>query len=398
MASLRRKPNSRYYIACFTGVNKKQLQRSTKTTDKKTALKLANEFEDAYRQKRTATQVRKVILDAHEALSGHRLESVTVRDYMDRWTNTCKGTVAPRTHEKYETTARQFISYLGTRADDDLMMVTRADIESFRDQVASRLSAGSANLARKIICVAFGKAVKDGIISVNPAERHDKIKVGEDKGPRRTLSVEEITRLLGAADEEWKGIILFGLYTGQRIGDIVRMTWQNVDLLAGTTGEIRFITQKTKRRMALPIHPVLRLYLENLPAGEDPKAPLFPKANAVIGRTKNGATGTLSNQFRDLLESVGMVEVRAQDNKKRGQGRNVRRVVSEVSFHCLRHTATTLLKSAGGQESVVKEIIGHSSDAVSRLYTHFNVDDLNRLVSLLPDVTAGKKKPMKNAS
>ncbi|MGA8659217.1 MAG: hypothetical protein WB586_24060 [Chthoniobacterales bacterium] len=31
--------------------------------------------------------------------------------------------------------------------------------------------------------------------------------------------------MVDVADPEWQSMILFGLYTGQRLGDVARLTW-----------------------------------------------------------------------------------------------------------------------------------------------------------------------------
>src|SRR5262249_21273989 len=46
-----------------------------------------------------------------------------------------------------------------------------------------------------------------------------------------------------------------GLYTGQRLGDLRKLTWRAVDLEAN---EISFTTRKTGRRIVLPLMPPLR--------------------------------------------------------------------------------------------------------------------------------------------
>jgi len=45
-------------------------------------------------------------------------------------------------------------------------------------------------------------------------------------------------------------MILFGLYTGQRLADVATLRWSNVDLVKG---EIRLRTRKTDKVMILPI-------------------------------------------------------------------------------------------------------------------------------------------------
>jgi integrase len=70
-------------------------------------------------------------------------------------------------------------------------------------------------------------------------------------------------------------------------------------------------------------------------------------------------------------------------------------VRSEVTFHSLRHTATSLLKNAGVSEAVARDIIGHESAAISRHYTHIDEDSKRKALSKLPDITAlpSAKKP-----
>ena len=67
--------------------------------------------------------------------------------------------------------------------------------------------------------------------------------------------------------------MLFGLYLGQRLGDLARLTWRAVDL---ETGEIAFTTRKTGRRIVLPLVQPLADYLASLPASDNPNAFIFP--------------------------------------------------------------------------------------------------------------------------
>ena len=62
----------------------------------------------------------------------------------------------------------------------------------------------------------------------------------------------EIKRILKACSDnsEWHCLVLFGLYLGQRLGDLAKLTWREVDL---DPGEIAFTTRKTGRRIVLPL-------------------------------------------------------------------------------------------------------------------------------------------------
>jgi integrase len=159
------------------------------------------------------------------------------------------------------------------------------------------------------------------------------------------------------------------------------LTWQNLDL---QRAELRLVTGKTGRRQLLPIAPPLLRFIEQLPASDDPNAPLFPKAYATF--QQQGRVGNLSNQFYGILIAAGLAAKRTHKPAK--SGRAVARDQNELSFHSLRHTATSLLKNAGVSEAVAMEFVGHDSKSVSRSYTHIDTETLKVAADKLPDITA----------
>lgn len=169
------------------------------------------------------------------------------------------------------------------------------------------------------------------------------------------------------------------LYTGQRLGDLARLTWANLDL---TREEVRFVTKKTGRQVILPLVRPLIAYTVALPAADDPQQPLFPSAFKAVSLT--GKVGTLSNRFHALLVSAGLAAARS--HAATGKGRNGKRQQTEISFHALRHTSTSLLKNAGVSDVVAREFVGHESAAISKQYTHIETATLRQAGEKLPDI------------
>jgi integrase len=163
------------------------------------------------------------------------------------------------------------------------------------------------------------------------------------------------------------------------LGDIARLTWRAVDF---ENDHLAFTTGKTGRRIILPLAKPLRFYLETIPSSDDPNAPIFPHAS------KAKTVGHLSNGFRSILEEAGLVEARKANHASVGKGRATKREVSELSFHSLRHSAVTFLKSSGASDVLAREIVGHDSAAISRSYTHLATEDLRPAIDNLPDITA----------
>jgi integrase len=75
---------------------------------------------------------------------------------------------------------------------------------------------------------------------------------------------------------------------------------------------------------------------------------------------------------------------------------NRRRERTELSFHALRHTATSLMKNAGISPAIVEEFIGHDSKEINRLYTHIETESLRKAAETIPDLGAPRTLPSKN--
>jgi integrase len=67
-------------------------------------------------------------------------------------------------------------------------------------------------------------------IADDPGEFVDPVRAKGERQGKRLFKLEQLRVLLEVADPEWRSMILFGLYTGQRLGDIARLTWANLDL------------------------------------------------------------------------------------------------------------------------------------------------------------------------
>ena len=232
----------------------------------------------------------------------------------------------------------------------------------------------------------FKSARRDCVCLDNPAEFIGTVRAAGGKPEqkrseqKRPFTVSELQAILAGADPEWRSLILFGLYTGQRLSDLVTLGWNNIDL---ERGEVRLVTGKTNRRMIIPMAPPLRSHVESLPAGDDPKAPLHPHAFAILSRT--GSASAISQAFSELLVQAGLrprpVSV---SHRSRGIGHSGRRKINALSFHSLRRTATTLLHEAGVPSTVAQALIGHDSEEVHTDYITVGREALRKAVNLFP--------------
>jgi integrase len=389
MASVHKQPGRPFWFCAFSIFNPETLTsrrvfRSTKTRDKKQALEICRAWHKAALKARngklTVDAAREVIAqgvsDVFTAANVESLPSASIKSWCETWLEAKAIEAEQSTHDRYRRIVERFVEFLGAKSKRDLSTLQASDITRFRDREAKELSRATANLSLKVLRVCFGEAVKQGLLAVNPAVRVSVLKL-RDKSARRAFTLSEIKRILKACgeDAEWRGLVLFGLYLGQRLGDLARLTWRAVNL---ESGEIAFTTRKTGRRIVLPLVQPLSDYLASLSASDNPNAYIFPRSASAK------RTGTLSNQFRDILVDAGLVEPRGHEAT--GKGRSQAREASEISFHSLRHSAVTMLKAAGVSDFMAREIVGHESAAVSRHYTHLTTDDKRAAMQRLPDV------------
>ena len=380
MASLTKRGTSKFWVACFTDVGGRRLKKSTATTDRKAAQRIADAFEEAATKKRTARQVRDVIAQLHKEITGFELPTQSFRQFSGSWLARKAPEVAPGTLDFYRKAVTKFITFLGPKADAEIAEITQDDIITFRNEQAKKLASKTVNHDLKGLRMVFRAARGDKVLVDDPTEFVAVTKKTES-ARRRPFTIPELKAMLVVADPEWRSMILFGIYTGQRLGDLATLTWRNIDL---GRGEIRLVTHKTGKTMILPIAAPLRKHLEALPKNQKADAPMHPTAHCIV--TKNGRSGALSGKFSDLLALAGLQEKKTHHKKEGGQGIRHKRAASGLSFHCLRHTAVSMLKDAGIPASVVMELIGHDSAAMSEIYTHTGMEALERAAASLPEL------------
>jgi integrase len=379
MSSLIRQPTSKYWFAAFRDSEGKQHRRSTKETDKKRAQEVADQLERAAQGKgENLARLRRNFAEFCREHFRSETPTLSVRDHAQQWLDRRKVETAFATHRRYRNAIDRWLEFLGPYADRGIEEITEAQVFAFRDARATVSATLTANTELKIIKMIFRSARQQGFLFEDPAEGVKTVK-NRTNFARRPFSIGELRAVLPLADDEWQSLIKFGLYTGQRLGDLALLTWSQIDL---DRNEIRLTTRKTSKRLLIPIAAPLREHLLAI-AGDDPRAPVHPRAYATVS-AQFERVGTLSNQFSDLLVACGLRG--PQPHRSKGIGRSGKRAGSDLSFHSLRHTAVSLLKDAGIPDAVVMALVGHESSAMSDRYTHVGKEALVRAAESLPEI------------
>ena len=371
MASITKREKSKYWIACFTNRDDRQLKRSTKTTDRNQAMQIAAELERVETQARqgnlTSMQLRKVLNEVSEKVTGDTLVAPSVTDYLNEWLIGIAARNSVSTHVRYGGSVKLFLEHLKDRAQKPITAITPRDVELYLNwRLKTGVAAQTAILDLKSLNVAFRRAEKFGIILKNPVVAVQLPKA--ESSEREVFTNEEVEKLLTAAPTlEWQTLILLAYFIGARLRDCIKMKWENVNADNGT---IVYEQQKTKKKVVVPMHYHVIEHLKFL-STFGTNGHLSPKLANLGPGGKHG----LSEGFNRIVKKAGLDPMDTE-------GKGVRRF-KKRTFHSLRHSFNSALANAGVSEEVRMKLTGHSSKAMNDRYTHLQVATLKNAVTAL---------------
>ena len=285
----------------------------------------------------------------------NKTESIeTVGAWAEKWLEIYKkGKVAYGTYKNYELyVIKHIVPGLGSLKLDKVRPAHIADFMSKKS--------GLSESAQKHMIIAlkaiFNTAIENKYCSENPVKRTAASKrVKEDT--TKVFTVAQIDCMLkDAKTHRYSAYILFPLYTGMRMGELLALKWGDIDLKAGVItvraatarGEKGRIEKSTKggnvRTIGIP--PKFKTALRKM-----------SKEGEYVFCAKNGkpiSPNTFDRRYKAFFEETGNYY---------------------LSAHKCRHTYGTYLLRGGVDLRGVQTALGHSSSAVTEKYTHKNVND-----------------------
>lgn len=259
--------------------------------------------------------------------SPHRPDSGTWDALCDEYLAAAKfGKLSER--NKIET-KREIVRIRARWGDKPVSAIEGRHIEKWQDELAD--TPGKANNVLSCAKKLLSFAVRRGYRKDNPALGINKLKLGE----RRSWTDDELARF----EAKWKIgtrerlIYALALYTGQRKGDILAMTWGHVE------GDwIRVAQGKTGARLRVPVHAALGDVLLDLGGG---------KVSERLLPIKSRHMGTI--MMKAIKKALG---------KKSG-----------CVLHGLRRSAARRLAEVGCSAHEIMAITGHTTLAMVQKYT-----------------------------
>lgn len=255
---------------------------------------------------------------------------MTLGTMIPRYLQNTNAKKRPQTYRLEKLCFRHLLRIIGNKYLDTISI--RAVDEYICERIKS-VEPGTVNRELACLQALLNKAVEWKILKVNPLGKLKKLK--EPPGRVRYLALDELGRLLKKLALHILPVVICALYTGMRKGEILALTWRDVDL---KNNFIHIGQSKTHERRDIPI-------------AEELKAE-FLKLDRKTAR---------------VFEGVG-------DFKKAWLGALARASIEDFRFHDLRHTFASYLVMAGESLIVVKELLGHKTLDMTLRYAHLAPD------------------------
>jgi integrase len=108
----------------------------------------------------------------------------------------------------------------------------------------------------------------------------------------------------------------------------------------------------------------------------------------LMARTGGRTRGSTDKIFWHLPGDVIAIVRNEARRLSLRKGRDGQRQTGGLGFHCLRYTATSYSNGPEFSDVVAREIVGHETAAVSRIYSHLDTATLRAAIDKLPDLSA----------
>jgi integrase len=215
----------------------------------------------------------------------------------------------------------------------------------------ARVSAFTANKELRYLRALFNFGIKRGLVNTNPTHGLEFMPV--EKKVKYIPSKEDVAKVLLAAEPETQDYLVAIKETMARMGEINRLTWEDVDLDRKT---VVLYTRKKKGGHLTPR-----------------KVPMTTKLYGMLDKRYKNRDKTKAWVFWGRhwsSKAEGFVEGPYQHRKNLMATLCQRAGVRHFGFHALRHFGASVLERANVPIGSIQRILGHENRTTTEIYLH----------------------------
>ena len=295
-------------------------------------------------------------------------ERTTVSGFAKDWLESIRPNIRPKTRESYGSTLR--VHVVPRVGHIRLAKLTPLHLQRlYADLIGEGISPTSVHVYHRCVHTMLERAVRLGLVTRNVAQLVDPPRQVRRELPMVTPE-QARTFLEVARGHRMEGLFVLAITTGARQGELLGLTWDNVDLDQGEI-EIRRALQKVDGEFVLV----------------EPKT---NKSIRTVALTRMAVDSLRRHKVRQAEESLRLgltwhnsfnlvfcTSVGTPLDKTNVTKRQLRPLLKRASlparlrFHDLRHIAASLALGQGIPIPVVSEMLGHTDSATTlRVYAH----------------------------
>lgn len=287
-------------------------------------------------------------------VNGQVDKAISTSDFIKEWLDVIKKNSKESTFITQEQILKSFLDYLGENKAKSLNKTL--DSDTAKKYLAHLDGKGYAKST-------IGQYVKSLAALSNYAMKSRKLANNSFTGlviggkvtkKREGFTLELATKLLDASDGDFRTVISILLYTGMRVGDALKLDWNNINMSEET---MTFTPEKQRKGkeqpLTIPICPKLSQVFRSLPKDRELIGARFRRFQIVY------------HAIKDKLEEIGVKQTKG------------------LSAHSCRHFFISMLADAGVREEVRMRLVGHASgdSKVHALYTHLSMSTLKEEIN-----------------
>ena len=202
-----------------------------------------------------------------------------------------------------------------------------------------KLSKNTTSIYYQMFESALNEAVRKKLIPVNPSvyiDKEDRKLIKSEKTNRAFLTIHEVKMLIQQETkfQEMKNAFLFACFTGLRISDIKKLSWDNI---YERDGIMYLNIRMTKTKEVL-----------NMKLNKQAVKWLPPKRDSKKVFQLNITKGAIAYELKNWAKEAG--------------------IKKEITFHISRHTFATMELTLGADIYVVSKLLGHTDVKVTQIY------------------------------
>ena len=292
------------------------------------------------------------------------------KEWLDEWLAVCvKPTAKERTYEKYERICRRHLTpELG---EYEMEMLSASVLQRFVAGIVASLSPNTINVIISVLkkslkqAVIYGVAERqysDGIIRPKPEEKRVECFTKEEQ-----KKIEEY--ILQSKKQKLVGILLC-LYSGLRIGELMALTWEDIDFSAGVLSVTKSCHDGWEGGGYQKI-------IETPKTGSSVR--LIPIPKQLLGVLKK-----IKREMGGMYVMGGDRPISVRSYQRSFELLQKKLHIPHRGFHALRHTFATRALECGMDVKTLSEILGHKNPTVTlNRYVHSLMDHKHMMMNRL---------------